>query len=114
MARLPKPGGDNNTWGTVLNEFLGVEHNGDGTLKASGSLKDKADDASVVHLTGAEIITGAKTFSAPPVIPVPTTASHALNKGYADDQFINKAGGVMAGDLAMAGHVITDVSSIRT
>lgn len=33
MARLPTPGGDNGTWGDILNAFLAVEHNADGTLK---------------------------------------------------------------------------------
>lgn len=33
MARLPTPGGDENTWGDVLNDFLQVSHNADGTLK---------------------------------------------------------------------------------
>jgi len=32
MARLPTVGGDINNWGTVLNEFLSVGHNPDGTL----------------------------------------------------------------------------------
>lgn len=38
MARLPKVGGDVNNWGDVLNEFLQVEHNADGTLKDTGSV----------------------------------------------------------------------------
>lgn len=33
MARLPKPGGDDNQWGGILNDFLSVEHAADGTLK---------------------------------------------------------------------------------
>lgn len=33
MARLPTVGGDNGSWGTVLNEFLSVGLNTDGTLK---------------------------------------------------------------------------------
>ena len=33
MARLPTPGEDENTWGDVLNEYLEVEHNADGTHK---------------------------------------------------------------------------------
>lgn len=33
MSRLPTVGGDDNTWGDVLNDFLGVEHNTDGTQK---------------------------------------------------------------------------------
>jgi hypothetical protein len=31
MARLPVPGSDNGTWGAVLNDFLDVEHNTNGT-----------------------------------------------------------------------------------
>src|SRR5579884_13025 len=33
MGRLPTPGGDDGTWGQVLNDFLNVEHNNDGSLK---------------------------------------------------------------------------------
>lgn len=33
MSRLPTPGGDDNTWGTILNDFLSIEHNTDGSLK---------------------------------------------------------------------------------
>src|SRR5688500_9547829 len=31
MARLPIPGSDNGAWGSILNDFLDVEHNSDGT-----------------------------------------------------------------------------------
>lgn len=33
MSRLPNVGGDDNTWGNVLNDFLSVEHNADGSQK---------------------------------------------------------------------------------
>ncbi len=33
MARLPEPGGDSGQWGEVLNDYLTVSHNTDGTLK---------------------------------------------------------------------------------
>jgi len=33
MSRLPNPGSDDGTWGGILNDFLGVEHNPDGTQK---------------------------------------------------------------------------------
>lgn len=33
MARLPIPGQDGGLWGKLLNDFLAVEHNTDGTLK---------------------------------------------------------------------------------
>lgn len=39
MARLPNPGGDSGTWGTLLNDYLSQVHNTDGTLK-SGSVDE--------------------------------------------------------------------------
>jgi hypothetical protein len=38
MARLPTVGGDDDNWGSVLNEFLDVEHNDDGTHGLSTGL----------------------------------------------------------------------------
>ena len=35
MARLPKVGGDDNSWGMVLNDFLSVSHKPDGKLLPS-------------------------------------------------------------------------------
>lgn len=35
MSRLPTPGGDDNTWGDVLNDYLSQSHNADGSLKAA-------------------------------------------------------------------------------
>src|SRR5689334_11591086 len=37
MSRLPSPGSDDGTWGDILNDFLGVSHNSDGTLKGATS-----------------------------------------------------------------------------
>jgi len=34
MARLPIPGSDDGTWGSVLNDYLAVSHDNDGTIKA--------------------------------------------------------------------------------
>ena len=36
--RLPTPGGDDGDWGSILNDFLSVEHNTDGTLKRSADI----------------------------------------------------------------------------
>lgn len=41
-------------------------------------------DAAAVHKAGAETITGVKTFSVSPIVPTPTAAGEAANKGYAD------------------------------
>ncbi len=48
MARLPQPGQDIGTWGDILNEYLSVSHNTDGTIKASAlpaSLRDGSTGA---------------------------------------------------------------------
>lgn len=34
MSRLPVPGQDSGTWGSILNDYLSQAHNSDGTLKA--------------------------------------------------------------------------------
>lgn len=38
MARLPQPGGDSGQWGALLNDFLTVEHNTDGSLKRASAI----------------------------------------------------------------------------
>jgi chitodextrinase len=45
MSRLPIPGGDNNSWGDILNDFLAVEHNTDGTLKKASLITQAQSDA---------------------------------------------------------------------
>ncbi len=55
--RLPNPGGDQGSWGSILNEYLEVEHNSDGSLKdvaRSADLNVKANtaDLSTVATTG--------------------------------------------------------------
>jgi hypothetical protein len=112
MSRLPTPGGDTNIWGDVLNDFLLVEHNGDGThrtavnpdattttkgkLKLAGdlagtadaptvpALSTKANDTAVVHATGDETVAGIKTFTSSPIVPTPSTGTQAAHKGYVD------------------------------
>ncbi|HEV7454902.1 MAG TPA: glycosyl hydrolase family 28-related protein [Candidatus Saccharimonadales bacterium] len=69
MTRLPVPGQDSGAWGSILNDFLSIEHNADGSLKGSGSLATKANDSGVVHNTGNETIAGTKTFSSAPIVP---------------------------------------------
>lgn len=46
MARLPVPGSDDGTWGTILNEYLLQAHNADGSLKpqsvSGGTIKNQS------------------------------------------------------------------------
>lgn len=37
MPRLPVPGSDGGQWGNILNEYLSVSHNSDGTIKSSAA-----------------------------------------------------------------------------
>jgi len=41
MVRLPQPGGDSNQWGDILNTFLQVEHNTDGSLRRGSDIDAK-------------------------------------------------------------------------
>ncbi len=56
MARLPNVGDDSGTWGTILNEYLGVSHAPDGSLTLAsqngGALKIPQFDASGNLTTG--------------------------------------------------------------
>ena len=45
MARLPQPGGDEGNWGDILNDYLAVSHENDGTLK-QGSITSAIPHAS--------------------------------------------------------------------
>lgn len=85
MARLPVLGGDDGTWGEILNDFLQVSHANDGTLKNSAvTAAGAAADSNVVHSTGDESVAGTKTFITSPVVPTPTLGSQAANKTYVD------------------------------
>lgn len=110
-ARLPVPGQDSGSWGEILNEFLLVEHNNDGTLKAGSYIAGKADDADVVHKAGSEVISGAKTFSVTPATPGPSSPFHVANKNYVDDALQDKANTADLAAIATSGSYndLTDI-----
>lgn len=68
MARLPQPGADNGVWGNVLNDFLSVEHNTDGTLKNKTALvfnvKDYGAKGDAKRLRGVTSNTASSTVTA--------------------------------------------------
>ena len=74
MARLPNPGSDDGVWGDVLNAFLAVEHNADGTLKnvarlSGGAIPANQLPAATNTTQGAIVLTNdlSGTASAPTV-----------------------------------------------
>ena len=110
MSRLPVPGSDDDVWGNVLNDYLGVSLNSDGTLKDAGLINSAvqtinnisgpqvnltpgdigaAADNSVVHNSGNESINDTKTFNLSPNVPTPGSSAQAANKAYVDSQISN-------------------------
>lgn len=63
MAQLPTPGGDNGTWGNILNDFLEVSHNSDGTLSTTAlqqaggitSVNGKSPSSGAVTLAAGDV-----------------------------------------------------------
>src|SRR3990167_7802461 len=98
MARLPVPGSDDGTWGDILNEFLEVGHNSDGSLK------------SVVKTSGNQTVGGIKTFSSSPQVPTPNSSDDATNKDYVD----SIAGGGATGATGPSGSAGTQGSTGAT
>ena len=47
MARLPNPGGDNGTWGVILNDFLAVSFDQEGILLTDSVGADAIQDGAV-------------------------------------------------------------------
>lgn len=122
MARLPIVGADDGAWGEILNGYLKVAHNADGTLKAAGSIDSAVQsvngkagpditlgasdvgavaDASVVHKNGNESIGGVKTFVASPIVPAPTGNADAANKAYVDSSVVAGPPGESAYQIAV-------------
>jgi hypothetical protein len=60
MARLPLPGSDDGTWGEVLNTFLSVAHNQDGTLSASAV----SNAGAITSINGKNPTNGSVTIAA--------------------------------------------------
>lgn len=101
MARLPQPGSDNGVWGNILNEFLQVEHNGDGSLKQGATLGDYAPLSS-------------PTFTGSVTVPTPTMATDAASKSYVDGVAVAGAPDADAstkGILQLAGDLTGTASS---
>lgn len=52
MSRLPIPGSDDGQWGDILNDFLSVSLNGDGTLKSSAVADDTSNQRIQIKKSG--------------------------------------------------------------
>lgn len=68
-ARLPNPGGDDNTWGNILNGFLQVSHNPDGSLQPGAVTQAGA----ITSVNGKTTTSGSVTLAASDVGALPTS-----------------------------------------
>lgn len=88
MARLPSPGGDNGTWGIILNDFLSQAHASDGTLSANsvGTTQIADNAVTVAKISGAGTGNSVATLSGGilPDAQLPTRLGNAqLNATFA-------------------------------
>ena len=83
MSRLPTVGGDNGDWGVILNDYLSVEHNADGSLK-------KAADITTAQTTADNALSAANAKYTKPGSGIPlsdltsavqTRVTNAIQKG---------------------------------
>lgn len=100
---LKKNSGTNydTVWGGIL----------DADVNTLASITNKALDSAVVHLAGAETISGVKTFSAAPVVPsaaFPEAAITNLTSDLAARLLL--AGGTVTGTIAYTGSAVTNLA----
>jgi len=110
--RLPVPGGDENEWGDILNQFLQVSHEDDGTLRpesftGAGLLQASNNLSDVQSLPGARTNLGLGNVNntADADKPVSTAQQTALNGK------VSKTGGTMTGDLQFAKGVAATIGT---
>lgn len=72
MARLPIPGSDSGTWGTILNQYLATSLNSDGTLKVSAVAANGVSQILLIYDT---------TAAAYPARPAGVPAGRVTYKG---------------------------------
>ena len=96
-ARLPTPGGDNNTWGDVLNNFLEISHNADGTLQPTAISQAGGITNSQVGIANG--VAGLNGSSQVPAIQLGSGTASSSNFLRGDGTWaVPSGGGTLSGD----------------
>ncbi len=116
MPRLPIPGSDGGQWGNILNEYLSVSHNSDGSIRSSaipvssagatgatGPAGNTGPQGSIgdIGSTGAQGATG-------PGVPAGGTTGQILTKNSnvdGDTGWSNAGGGIDEGNIILLSQV---------
>ncbi|NTW62060.1 polysaccharide deacetylase family protein [Candidatus Saccharibacteria bacterium] len=123
MSRLPVPGSDAGTWGNILNDYLSVEHNSDGTLKKSSTISGAQQKTERGTVNGyAPLDSSAKV----PVANLPSsyqdvskdvsslmveTRRDAVRRGRLLDDFSDVSQWTMSSGTSFTGGITTQASS---
>lgn len=114
MARLPTPGGDNGTWGDVLNTFLEVAHNTDGTLQTAAVRRAGGVTSvnSVIPSNGDVTLTASNVSALPSTSDLSLIANTNTTQGNVSlntHKLTNVANGSAASDAAAFGQIPTSL-----
>jgi hypothetical protein len=116
VSRLPTPGSDDGHWGEILNDFLAVAHNGNGTLKAAADIADAKSKASTALQPSGNLAGLQSTATARTNLGLGSAATHAATdfdtagsaataqanaKTYTDQQIAGVTAGVGTPNLPM-------------
>jgi hypothetical protein len=109
-ARLPVPGADDGTWGTILNDFLGVSLNSDGTLSSTAIAAAGAEVTSNKDAPGG--YAGLDGSGLVPTTLLPTIPSSNLGTGSATSATYLRGDGTWA--AVSTGAINRSISAISS
>ncbi len=112
MARLPRPGQDDGTWGSILNDFLQQAHDTDGSIKDGSVSKNKVGLGNVDNTSDADKPVSSATQTALDAkADSATLAAVATSGSYADLSQKPTITNVTVDGVAPAGGAVNIVST---